>query len=395
MGYRKFKAEGIFDGYQLMDADQVLITDTGGAVVELVDKLDVGGDIEEFRGILCPGFVNSHCHLELSHMKGLIPERTGLVDFLLTIVNKRHFEEGTILQAIVDAEEEMWRNGISGVGDICNNALTVSIKKNARLRYHNFIETSGFTPGIALDRFEGAKKILDIFQSGFNLQESTLVPHAPYSVSPELFELINDMPGNGLLTIHNQESTAEDLFFEKGEGELLRLYRDLNIDISFFRPGGKKSLQNWLPCFNRNQSMILVHNVTTTAEDLRFSQPATLHPQPQTSLCLCPNANLYISGRLPDVPEFVKGKCHLVIGTDSLASNHQLSILEEIKTLHRHFPDIALSTILQWATINGARALQMEGELGSFEKGKRPGVVVIEGWDGGHLSMGVNARRVM
>lgn len=68
----------------------------------------------------------------------------------------------------------------------------------------------------------------------------------------------------------------------------------------------------------------------------------------------------------------------MVLGTDSLASNHQLSILEEMKALHKHFPSLSTATVLQWATINGAKALQMETDLGSFEKGKKPGIVLIE-----------------
>jgi cytosine/adenosine deaminase-related metal-dependent hydrolase len=98
----------------------------------------------------------------------------------------------------------------------------------------------------------------------------------------------------------------------------------------------------------------------------------------QTFYCLCPNANLYISNVLPDIHLLMKEQCNIVLGTDSLASNHQLSIAEEIKTIQNNFPGISLETMLQWATINGARALQMDDTLGSFEKGKQPGVLLLE-----------------
>ena len=395
MGYRKFKADGIFNGYELMGGEHVLITDAFGVIVELVDKVDEDGEIEEFRGILCPGFINCHCHLELSHLRGLIPERTGLVDFILKVVNERHFEEGVIRQAIENAEQEMWLNGIAGVGDICNNSLTIAQKAGKRLRYHNFIEVSGFSPKIATDRFEKAISVLDSFHSTLNTQHSTLSPHAPYSVSPELFALINNLQDNRVLSIHNQESVAEDQLFEKGEGEFLRLFREMDIDISFFQPSGKSSLQSWLPYFNRNQSLILVHDVTTSAEDMRFIELQTTNHKLQTFICLCPNANLYITGILPDVYRFVEEGSVMVIGTDSLASNQELSFLGEIKTLQRHFPDLELATILRWATLNGARALQMDDELGSFERGKKPGVVLIEGCDGIRLSSEAKARRVL
>jgi cytosine/adenosine deaminase-related metal-dependent hydrolase len=126
--------------------------------------------------------------------------------------------------------------------------------------------------------------------------------------------------------------------------------------------------------FLKNQSLILVHNVHTSEEDLLFAKASGK----KIAWCLCPNANLYIGGQLPAIDLFVKNKGEIVLGTDSLASNHQLSILEEIKTIARHFPDITTEQLLRWATINGAKAWQMDKLLGSFEKGKQPGVILCE-----------------
>ncbi|HXO74250.1 MAG TPA: amidohydrolase family protein, partial [Puia sp.] len=111
--------------------------------------------------------------------------------------------------------------------------------------------------------------------------------------------------------------------------------------------------------------------------------------------CLCPNANRYISDLLPDVGMLVRNGCTIVMGTDSLASNHQLSILEEIKTLEEAFPQLDLAGLLQWSTYNGARALQLDGMLGSFAPGKQPGVVLIENMDGRRLGARASARRLV
>jgi cytosine/adenosine deaminase-related metal-dependent hydrolase len=121
--------------------------------------------------------------------------------------------------------------------------------------------------------------------------------------------------------------------------------------------------------------LILVHNVATKEEDVRAVKTAE---GPSLFYCLCPNANEYISGSLPDVEMLIREECTIVLGTDSLASNHRLSILEEIKTLRRAFPRIGISEMLRWATYNGAKALQLDSVLGSFEKGKQPGVILIE-----------------
>jgi cytosine/adenosine deaminase-related metal-dependent hydrolase len=87
--------------------------------------------------------------------------------------------------------------------------------------------------------------------------------------------------------------------------------------------------------------------------------------------------------------------CNIVIGTDSLASNHQLNILEEMKTIQLSSNlDIPLSTLLKWATINGAKALKFDSLVGSFEKGKKPGIVLIENSQPFQLNQQSSAKRI-
>jgi cytosine/adenosine deaminase-related metal-dependent hydrolase len=376
MAYLKFKADRLFDGYHFSDDNAVLITDEEGVIEDIVPIDQAGDYVQQLSGILSPGFINCHCHLELSHMKGLIPEGTGLVKFVLNVVQQRHFPDEEILQAIEKAEDEMLANGIVAVGDICNNALTVSQKTKGRLYYHNFIEASGFNPTIAQQRFQRSVDFFAAYAKNYSIpvESNSIVPHAPYSVADELWNLIINFPGNHLLTIHNQETAAENEWFLNKQGEFLELYAAMNIDASFFKPSGKSSLQSYLHRFLNNQSVILVHNVHTYEDDFLFAKKNNL----QLHWCLCPNANKYISGQLPDINLLMKHDCAIVLGTDSLASNHQLSILEEIKTIQQHFPTIEMETLLKWATSNGAKALELDSLLGSFEKGKKPGVILID-----------------
>jgi cytosine/adenosine deaminase-related metal-dependent hydrolase len=393
--YRKLSADNIFTGYQLLGAGNALITDREGRIIEIIPTADAGDDIEHFNGILSPGFINAHCHLELSHMQGLIPEKTGLVDFVLKIIFERHFSQEEILTGIEKADNEMLENGIVAVGDICNNILTIPQKQQSKLRYYNFVEASGFPPAVAAQRFERSHDFYKAYKALF--PQSSMVPHAPYSVSPELFAMINEQATHKVLSIHNQETAAENEFFANGEGDFRRLYQTLNIDTSFFKPSGKTSLQSWLPYLTKQQSLIVVHNVCTTESDVYFEKNHTssiLH-HPSVFYCLCPNANQYITGSLPDVYLLMGQQCNMVLGTDSLASNHQLSVLEEMKTLQQYFPHLSTATLLQWATINGARALQMENELGSFEQGKKPGIVLIENTGYNNLSTASVCQRII
>ncbi|HET6254566.1 MAG TPA: amidohydrolase family protein [Puia sp.] len=409
MTYRKFKADYLYLGDRMAEGDNVLITNAEGVVQSVVSGGEAGEGVEEYEGLLCPGFVNCHCHLELSHLKGVIPEGTGLVDFLSMVMlwRRRPMDEedliGRIKQAIVAGEQEMLVNGIVAVGDICNTPDTAGQKKAGRIRYHNFIETMGFIEQSAESRFWQSHRIFCGFakDSELPIEANSIVPHAPYSVSPGLLRRVVDFPGNRLMTIHNQETEAENEFLETGKGDFLRLYAQLGLDVSFFRGTGKRSLASILPYFHHNQSLILVHNVATAGQDLGWAagegggQAGLGRTGPEQIFCLCPNANLYIGGKLPDVRLLVERGCRIVVGTDSLASNHGLSILAELKTLQNAFPWLETATLLGWATSAGAGALQMDKVFGSFGEGKIPGVLLLEGLKGGRLAAGTTVRRLI
>jgi aminodeoxyfutalosine deaminase len=374
MSYRKLKADKIFDGYRFIE-DHVLITAPDGIIQDVVAAENAGDDIEVFEGILSPGFINCHCHLELSHMKGLIPERTGLVDFVFKVVTERHHSEEEILQAIEEAEEEMLQNGIVAVGDICNNSMTIPQKAKARLNYYNFIEASGWLPAFSQMRSERAKKLLDEF-SMHNAQCS-IVPHAPYSVSENLWKEIQPYFENKVVSIHNQETAFEDEFFLNGTGDFLRMYDLMKIDNSHHLPTNKSSLQSYFDKLVKAKNAILVHNSFTKQKDIDCIELQTSNYKLQTFFCLCVNANKYIENALPPIELFRKNNCSIVLGTDSLASNWSLNILDEIKMIRNSFPAIPLEEILRWATINGAMALEMDDQLGALELGKKPGIVLI------------------
>jgi cytosine/adenosine deaminase-related metal-dependent hydrolase len=392
MSYRKFKADHLFTGIKMLGNDKVLITNTKGEIVSIVDEEDAGDNVEILTGIITPGFVNTHCHLELSHMKDLIPEKTGLVDFVYKVINERSFAEEEIYEAINRAENEMLENGIVAVGDICNNNLTMRKKMQHNLAWYNFIEATGWSPGIAQGRWQRTKNLYDEFLKESQL--TSVVPHAPYSVSDELWDYLMPFFESKTISIHNQEASFEDELFLQGSGDLLRMYKILNIDNSFFSPSRKSSLQTYFYKLAKAASVIFVHNTFTSQGDIDFIK-GNRSPNQQLSFCLCPNANLHIENTLPPVEMLVKNNCHITLGTDSLASNWSLSILDEMKTLQQHFTFLSLEQLLGWATFNGAKALQMDKAYGSFEKGKKPGVVLIENVDNGKLKKESVSKRIL
>ena len=387
--YQKFQATQIFTGTELLEDQLVLITQKDGTIEALVGIEDAGEDIQNFEGILSPGFINAHCHLELSHMKGMIPAHTGLQELVKQIVGLRKVEDAIIQQAIVSAEDEMYKNGIVAVGDISNTLDTLTQKAKHNLAYYSFVELYDLDPTRAADKILAGLEIQKQFQE--NCVRASLVPHAPYSVTNDLWNLLSAHFGIHTISLHNQETPDENDFFKNKTGSFLGMYERTKVNLDFFEATGLSSLQSVLPVFKKAHHGILVHNSFTSAEDIQAVHAAMNN----AFWCLCPNANQYIEQTMPPIELLRSEKAKLVIGTDSYASNWSLSILDELKTIQQHQPQIPLAEMLGWATINGAQALQMDKHLGSFEKGKKPGVVLIKGVDAFNGIKNASSQRIL
>lgn len=381
MTYRKFKASRLFDGYHFRQDDDVLITRTDGTIEAIVPFEQAGADVEILEGILIPGLINCHCHLELSHLKNVIPPHTGLIEFLCSVVTKRGFAPEIIQQEIERAEQEMYNNGIVAVGDIGNTADTALVKSKSNIRWHNFVEVLSFTDEKAEENFNHYKFVAEELHNALStshfVHRTSLVPHAPYSISPKTFELINAATKNQIISIHNQEHPAEDELYKTGGGAYLKLFKIFGMDVSPFPVTGKSSIRSVLPYFNNGQTIFLIHNTFMPEEDIIWANEYAAANGLKLVYCLCINANLYIENKTPKVDLFLKHNCHVVLGTDSYSSNWQLSIAKEMQALLQH-SSLSQEQVFQMATMNGAKALQWDDSLGSFEKNKKPGVVLLK-----------------
>lgn len=373
--YQKFQATQIFTGTVLLEDQLVLITQKDGTIEAMVGIEDAGDEVQNFEGIITPGFINAHCHLELSHMKGMIPAHTGLQEFVKQIVSLRQVDPESIQEAIVSAEAEMMANGIVAVGDISNTLDTLSQKAKHNLAYYSFVELYDLDPTLAADKIKAGLEIQKQFQE--NCVRASLVPHAPYSVTNNLWNLLSAHFGIHTISIHNQETPDENDFFKTKTGSFLGMYERTKVNLDFFEATGLSSLQSILPVFKKAHHGILVHNSFTSAEDIQAVHAA----MDNAFWCLCPNANQYIEQTMPPIELLRSKNAKMVIGTDSYASNWSLNVLDELKIIQQHHPQIPLDEMLGWATLNGACALQMDKHLGSFEQGKKPGVVMIKGID--------------
>ncbi|HFA51747.1 MAG TPA: S-adenosylhomocysteine deaminase [Bacteroidetes bacterium] len=372
---RKITADHLFPVSSDPIKNGVVVLDKNGKILAL-DKRENHdpASLETHQGAIVPGFINTHCHLELSHMKNVAPTGTGLIPFITTVVSHRDVPQHKIDAAIERADKEMYDAGIVAVGDISNKADTAAVKKKSPIRYYTFVEMFNFlNDGMAQQTFDG---YLEVFkkQADGNGNKKSIVPHAPYTVSPKLFELINQTNSpQSTVSIHNQETPHEDDFFTKKKGALLDFYKGFNIPLGHFKKTDKRSIYYAMQHMDPAQRTLFVHNTMTLPEDIQAA-----HEWGNNIFwATCANANLYIENRLPDYRRFMDNDAKMTIGTDSLTSNWQLSVLEEMKAINRFQSYVGFEILLKWATLNGAEALGMEEDLGSIEVGKTPGLNLL------------------
>jgi cytosine/adenosine deaminase-related metal-dependent hydrolase len=315
--------------------------------------------LEIFDGVLCPGFVNAHCHLELSHLLGIAEKGNGFLEFAGTIRKRDDFSEIEKQNEIEKAEQQMIDNGIVAVGDICNTSDTLLQKQKENLKYYNFIETFGVDENKVNTIFAQSMELRNKFRNAG--QKATIVPHAPYSVPPSLMRKISNAFDNKdlLLSIHMQETKEENQLFENKDGIFLDWLIGMNANKEIWE---KRKNSTYVLKELGRKKILLVHNTFIQKEDVTDNY-----------YCTCPKANLYIEKMLPDYSIFDTDK--LCVGTDSLASNNTLSILDELLVIQEN-SNFDMNTLLKIACKNGAEALGFE-KLGTFEQGKKPGLNLI------------------
>jgi aminodeoxyfutalosine deaminase len=330
-------------------------------------------EIEFYKGIICPAFVNTHCHLELSHLLGKVATGTGLLDFIGHVVANRAASAEVIQSAIAQADAQMYAYGIEAVGDICNVIDTFEVKNNSNMRYYNFVECFDFWQnGLTVSEFQKYKSVYSALKPKKGDNKS-FVPHAPYSVSPAMFGLINQIQPdkNVTVSVHNQETIAENNLFINKKSTLVDMWKRFGFHYDDLEALGKGSIYYLLQHLNPTQRNLFVHNTLTTSADIAAAHSIL----PRCYWATCPNANLYIENKLPNYKDFISENACVTIGTDSLTSNWSLSVLDELKTIAKYQSYINTETVLKWATLNGALALGYENDLGSIEIGKHCGLI--------------------
>jgi aminodeoxyfutalosine deaminase len=332
------------------DGTILCIEDTGG-------NLEEKHSVEFHNGIIIPGFVNCHCHLELSHMKGSIAQGSCLGGFVEQVRNTRDNNSENIIASAYSADNEMYNEGIVLCADICNTSLSFNIKKESSIRYINLLEVFGIDAEKAGRRMDEIIKVAETAEK-MNLP-SSMVPHSAYSMSLSLLRLLRGKSDNNKVTSIPFMASYKLSGLIPSRLETVKSHVDAVLNE-----------------ITLSGNLILVHNTFADRETIR-----KIKERKNLFWCLCPNSNIYIENEMPPLDLLIEEDCEIVIGTDSLASNNKLSVLEELKTLQVNFPAVSIEELVRWATVNGAKALGEEGRFGKIESGKKPGLLLLHNVD--------------
>ncbi len=345
--------------------DRPLLTLDGRRIVSIGrygdGELDRMEGIEFYAGILIPGMVDAHCHLELSYLRGAIAPGGGFAAFAAGMARERgRFSDVERFEAMRRADRELWEGGVDAVGDIANGGTSFAVKAASRIRYRTFAEVFGLRTAST----EQAAALL-------GNPATSATPHSTYSLQDDIFKSICRDGNPAPLSIHFMETPAEQELYD-GHGALHDWYLTQGFECDFLHYGSPA--ERVAASVPRDRSVLLVHCCCVGQRDIDIIMEHFTAP---VYWVLCPRSNGYISGLAPDTGLLRRNGLNVCVGTDSLASNSSLSMLDEMKALG----DVPLDELLTWATRNGAAALGMGDSLGSIEEGRECGLCAISGID--------------
>jgi cytosine/adenosine deaminase-related metal-dependent hydrolase len=348
--------------------------------IAAVSSTPTSGAVDLGSAVILPALVNAHTHLELSYLRDVVPPSARLLDWIAAIMAARRRyadpKHPVILAAARSAIESSRASGTGLVGEVSNTLVTVPLLRDAAMAARVFYELLGFNVTDPSARVRQARAKLD--EGGSEGQGDdvrvALAPHAPYSVSPELFSAIRDdlnaHPGD-VSTVHLGESPEEVEFIAHGTGPWRDLLVTLGVWTDAWRAAGVSPVQYLADMGLLDSRVVVVHGVQFQGDDL-----ARLRAM-ETPVVSCPRSNRYVGVGDPPLEAFYAMGVTVAFGTDSLASVDDLNLFSELAMARQLAPRVPARTLLESATRCGAAALGFGDEFGTIEVGKRGALIAV------------------
>ena len=327
--------------------------------------------VHHSTGIILPGLINCHIHLELSVFGSSSPPELGstMCDWIRSLLQKRmaaEFSEDEIYETAECFAKEQLVSGVVALLDTGNSMLPAF--KGEVPEIYSLFELLGPTAQateIALQTL--ADLNADICSTG----------HAPYSTSPRLLQRIKQrtVSQKSIFSLHVEENPDESRLLFQGAGCFKEFLEERNaFDGTFPLEKGKyHSVVDYLQKIGiLDARTICVHCVNISNKDIQFLAESKCH------ICLCPGSNRFLGVGKAPLEALLQQNILPALGTDSIASNTELNMWHEMALIREDYPDIAAETIVAMATIAGARALGLEKTYGTLEEGKSSNCIAVE-----------------
>lgn len=324
--------------------------------------------------IIMPGLINSHTHLSLSKLKNKLNVGISFSEWIKKIIlYNLQMGEAEEIDSIKEGIKILISSGTTTAGDISKTGSSMKVMQEMGLRGIVFFEITGFKKSMEKGLLERIHQLLKI-SKGDDLVMSGLSPHSPYSISPQLAQAVFRLAKNNKLPliIHIAETKEELELLSKGTGPLRELLEDLNKWEPDWKPKQKTPIK-YLNNLGVLKCITGIHLNYVNNDDVEIVNKNCM------SVVYCPKSNNWFQrkGVYPLIKFLEKG-INVAIGTDSLASNDSLNMFEELILIKKQFPGIKDNILLEMATINGARALRLENEVGSLERGKKADIIGLK-----------------
>jgi len=311
--------------------------------------------IDHGPGVLMPPLVNAHLHLELSALKSKVPFNKGFRYWVQSLLQKRgRLSEYNLVKAGQKEAQILVEQGHLYVADISTLGLGQTILNGIDIH------------GICFHEFLGSD-ILPIYTKKTDTLSTSVAGHAPHTTAPTLLKILKKKSDAAQLpfSIHVAESNDEIQFIKDKKGPWADFLTSRGIDWSSWDIGNKTPVSYIHDLGLLGPSTLVVHLLKISDEDLQHVA------RTKTKVCVCPRSNFNLHSTLPDIEALLKHSIAPALGTDSLASCDTLNILDEMKFVKKHYPNISNETLFSMGTENGAKALGLDHITGTLSKGKK------------------------
>ncbi len=341
------------------------VTMAGGRILDLGQggPKDGGPITDHGPGVLMPGLVNAHTHLELCALQGKVPAKSGFLAWVQALLKTREaVGEKRLLEGVRQGIQDIQDAGTAAIGEIASLGLSKTPFADSDLG------------GVWFAEYLGGDRAIDLpLSPARSTKRFTLAGHAPHTTGPDLLRRLKRMSAAQRLvfSLHLAESPVESEFIRTGQGAWAKFLTERGIGFCTWPLPAKSAVAYADQLGILDRQTLAVHLLETDTRDFEILSRRGV------SVCLCPRSNYFLHQQLPDIPGLLAAGLQPALGTDSLASNTSLSIFDEMAFVGRCFPGISPDAILNMATVYGAKALGLENDYGSLAPGKQGALLFV------------------